>query len=194
MDWPSEPGDCARLVAKLSAGPWYRSENGYVAHLLRPAQDNDAPSLMRLRQAYLVEQVLDLRAGAIAEWLSHDEAWWAGFIGHAAHSSDQLLVVAEMDDVVVGMARVAIDSDNHELSHFGMLYVEAPARGQGLGRELLGTRESWARDRGALMGEAWITVGQTVSEELHRRAGWSESGEIREASVRSTEQIWRIEW
>jgi GNAT superfamily N-acetyltransferase len=149
---------------------------------------------MRLRQAYLVEQVLDLRAAAIAEWLSHDESWWAGFISHAEHSSDQLLVVAEMDDVVVGMARVAIDSDNHELSHFGMLYVEAPARGQGLGRELLAAREAWAREHGALAGEAWITVGQTVSEELHRSAGWLESSELRPASARSSEQIWRIEW
>lgn len=142
----------------------------------------------------MVEQVLDLRAAAIAEWLSHDESWWVGFIAHAAHSSDQLLVVAESDGAVVGMARVAIDSDNHELAHFGMLYVETESRGRGLGRELLSERETWARARGALAGEAWITVGQTVSEALHHSAGWLESGELRAASARSSEQIWRIEW
>jgi GNAT superfamily N-acetyltransferase len=88
---------------------------------------------------------------------------------------DALLLVAELDGGVVGMAfvRVALSSSisNERIAELSNVVVLPEARGRGIGRALVAEVGRWAAAR-----EAWWVAVRTYSENREALAFWERLG------------------
>jgi aminoglycoside 6'-N-acetyltransferase I len=93
---------------------------------------------------------------------------------------DAEVFVAEREDgsvagfVDVGARRYADGCDTSPVGYIEAWYVDADTRRKGYGRALLAAAEEWARGRGYREMASDAQLGNEVSYEAHRRAGYAE--------------------
>lgn len=81
------------------------------------------------------------------------------------------LIVAEAGTALLGYALVLFRSGT-AVARLYSLAVDPAARGQGIGRRLLGAVEERARERGALFLRLEVRIDNAVAAGLYRRAGY----------------------
>lgn len=128
--------------------------------LVRPARPSDAAALDAL-QAEFREAAALLRGGAV--WLRENSAVaaWDG------HLDD--VVVAEIDDVVVGYLRSTLSNDG--VLGICEVWVTPDARELGFGDELLAATIERGRARGATAVQGQALPGDRHTKNLYERAG-----------------------
>ena len=146
----------------------------------------DTP-LIRLAEPHDAEAVAAIRADAIRhspgvfsdEVPTADEAD-AWFAGHLAAGS---LLVAADGEQVLGYACVAPLRQKNGYRHTGedSIYLRADAQGRGIGALLLEALIVRARELDYHSLVALIEAGNTASQRLHQRAGFVETGRLRDA-------------
>ena len=95
-----------------------------------------------------------------------------------------------MNGLALGQAFSRLSEDGSTVHIFAM-WVAPEARGQGVGRALLGAAEAWGRDRGVARGYLAVTAGNSAAERLYTRAGYEPTGDrepLREGS--DLECVW----
>jgi phosphinothricin acetyltransferase len=135
---------------------------------IRPATGSDAEAIARI-----YNQGIDERSSTF-----ETEPRTAADVTNWLASADRLPVLVADDGQVTGWARVLAYSDRAAYSGVGevSVYVDAAARGRGLGRALLEALEQRAREL-----EYWKLVGKlftdnAASAALVERCGWRTVG------------------
>jgi aminoglycoside 6'-N-acetyltransferase I len=136
-----------------------------MAARIRAYRDDDWPDWLRLSLALFPEYTADVLEPGLRE--------------HRARP-DAEVFVAEREDgsvagfVDVGARRYADGCDTSPVGYIEAWYVDTDARRKGYGRALLEAAEEWARVRGYREMASDVQLGNEVSHEAHRRAGYAE--------------------
>lgn len=140
------------------------------------AISGDEWRLWRSLRLRAVEESPDAFRSTLTQESAEADDWWKELIGKAADHPHGLLLVAEADSDPVGMLFGRLD-DSGELLDVGAMWVEPELRSGGIGRSLLEAATDWGRKAGARRAELWVAAGNTVAEELYRRAGFVATGD-----------------
>jgi ribosomal protein S18 acetylase RimI-like enzyme len=117
--------------------------------VLRSARPADAATTLELYRAVVNEGAYTLFE---PDELKRDQEQEEHNIRNEQTAPNRLRLVAEIDGEVVGMARVS-GGELARTAHFGevdSVWVQQDCRGQGIGRSLMQTLETWARQDGKL--------------------------------------------
>lgn len=141
----------------------------------RPATADDVPRLAQLwRQARdevaarerggSLFAAREARAEPIEEALARDLA-----------SEDAVVVAGTVDEVVVGVATGAVEylRDGRRLGVVHELYVEAEARGVGVGEAMMGLLLAWFGDRDCVGVDASALPGDRATKNFFEASGFS---------------------
>ncbi|WP_247728663.1 GNAT family N-acetyltransferase [Halovivax limisalsi] len=94
----------------------------------------------------------------------------------AAHQVADCLLVARLDDEIVGFASFAVESGTFELSvtrgTLSNLWVEPAHRDRGIGTTLLSAVESELADRGVEICQIDVMASNDSARRFYRRAGY----------------------
>jgi GNAT superfamily N-acetyltransferase len=132
----------------------------------------------------LAEVLVDCVAGGASVSFMADlsleraERFWRG-VAEAARDDGRAVIVAEADEVVVGVVQVIpvlIDNQPHRAEVAKML-VHRRARRRGVGAALMAAAEAAARAMGRTL-LTLDTVEGEAGERLYRRLGWAAVGAI----------------
>lgn len=111
--------------------------------------------------------------------LAHDRAlaFWQA-VAAAAHRGDRALLVAELDDRIIGTVQLilALPENQPHRADLAKMLVHPDARRRGVGEALLQAAEETAREAGRT-----LLVLDTASEaaaRLYARAGWHACGTV----------------
>jgi putative acetyltransferase len=132
---------------------------------IRPASDADAPGVIALIRGVYAEY-----PGCILD-VDREEPG----LKSPASSFDRFWVVEE-GGAVGGCVGCAF-GDPAELKK---LYLAAPLRGRGLGRELIALVEETARAHGATRIELWSDTRFTTAHAVYERCGYRKTGRTRQ--------------
>jgi GNAT superfamily N-acetyltransferase len=135
-----------------SVRPATRDDLVRCAELLERAR-TDAQS--RRGGARLLEAAPAADALALAEWLGHDE---------------RQLFVGEFSGAVVGVAAGSVERPARR-GQVVWCYVEAPARGVGVGTALVGALAEWFTAAGCTEMEAVALPGDRSTKQLYEAGG-----------------------
>ena len=148
---------------------------------VRPAVLADAPAIasthIRSWQAayrgLLPAEMLD----GLDSNLERRTEWWANVLADRAPD----VVVAEVDDAVVGFANIARCRDNdhgllHRVGEVVAIYLREEAWGLGLGRDLMIESERLMVDRGFTSGCLWVLESNRRARRFYELAGWQADG------------------
>lgn len=120
----------------------------------RPATRDDTEALLRL-WALAVEELSGQRGGpALLRQLGLErparDAIEQALHAAASSGSGRLLLVGTLDEEVVAAGWVVTEAfgDGHRLARLQALYVEPPARGVGVGAQLMTTVLAWCAEQG----------------------------------------------
>lgn len=127
-----------------------------------------------LRLAALADSP-DAFLSTLAEESAKPDGFWQDVVSNTAAHERGNLWVAESGGEPVGMGFGRVDAEI-ELLTIAAMWVEASARGKGLGMALLEAMMEWARGLGAERAELWVTDGNGPAERLYERAGFSRIG------------------
>jgi L-amino acid N-acyltransferase YncA len=135
---------------------------------IRAAQPADAPAIAAVYNAGIAERQATFEtrpraAAEIVDWFDHGLPF---------------LVAEDGDGRVVGFARVTPYSDRPFYAGVGehTVYVDAAARGQGLGRRVLDELAAESERRGLYKLTSRIFTTNAPSRAVHRAAGFEEIG------------------
>jgi GNAT superfamily N-acetyltransferase len=136
-----------------------------VIEAARPATAADVPAIDVLFEAATDE----LRAEKGGELWARERNRAAGF----TWPEDGLVLAGTIDDVVVGYAVVRVQrlADGEELAVVDDVFVQAEARGVGVGEALLDAAVTWARNRGAVGVDSLALPGMRASKNFFEAAG-----------------------
>jgi L-amino acid N-acyltransferase YncA len=135
---------------------------------VRGARPEDAPAITAIYNAGIAERQ------ATFETRPREPAEIVAWFDHGL----PFLVAADGDGRVLGFARVTPYSDRPFYAGVGehTVYVDAAARGQGLGRRLLEELAAESERRGLYKLTSRIFTTNTASRAVHRAAGFEEVG------------------
>jgi GNAT superfamily N-acetyltransferase len=136
----------------------------------------------------LALRALRLHALGDAPWafgstLAREEAFtdavWRDRATQGAGGGDAVTYVAEAGGCWIGMATgLADDRDAPNVDLVGM-FVEAAARGRGVGAALVEAVAEWARGRGAPRLFLWVTSTNHAAIRLYERCGFKATGKTK---------------
>lgn len=136
---------------------------------IRPARDDDGPSLIAIIQQafaqyegciFAIEEMPDLNSFATSTASRGGSAW-----------------VAELDAQVVGCVAVEPSANGFELHR---LYVQPGHWGSPIGHALMATVEAAVQARGGTTIELWSDVKFERAHRFYERRGYVRNGETRE--------------
>jgi ribosomal protein S18 acetylase RimI-like enzyme len=140
---------------------------------LRVLTSNDWPVWRELRLAALAEAPHAF-GSRLADWQGNgdsSERWRARLEIPGSHN-----LVAVVDGRLIGMAS-GVPSDDHGVVELISMWVHPIARGRGIGDQLVGAVERWARRVGADMLRLAVADGNEAAAALYRRNGFHRTGE-----------------
>jgi ribosomal protein S18 acetylase RimI-like enzyme len=158
--------------------------------LVRPMTEEDWESFVELRMRALGDAPDSFRQTLEDEKERLRTARWVEPSQRSAEAPDRESWVAEVNGLALGQAFSRLSEDGSTVHIFAM-WVAPEARGQGVGRALLGAAEAWGRDRGVARGYLAVTAGNSAAERLYTRAGYEPTGDrepLREGS--DLECVW----
>ncbi len=118
----------------------------------------------------------DAFARTLAEALGENDAYWVRLAGSVTKPGGQVMRIAEVDGRPVGLAFGLFDKERAKIGHVAGMWVEAEARGRGVGRALLESVIAWARSLALDRLELWVTEGNGSAMRLYERAGFADTG------------------
>jgi GNAT superfamily N-acetyltransferase len=128
---------------------------------IRLAQDNDVDSLSRLiNAAFRVEE----------QFIKGDRTNPDGVRGYMAKGN---FLVAEDSAGLAGCVYVELRGDR---GYLGLLGVDPPRQGTGLGRKLMDAAENYFREAGCCAVDLRIVSGRTSLPAFYRHIGYVETG------------------
>jgi len=140
--------------------------------VVRPVEDSDAAAWLRMRAA-LWPDGADTHAAEIEEFLSG-----------TALEPLAVLIAEDPEKGPIGFAELSLRAcaEGCRTSPVGYLegwFVEAEARGRGVGRLLVEAAARWARGRGCRELASDSAAANEISRTAHQSAGFEETGLIR---------------
>jgi L-amino acid N-acyltransferase YncA len=141
---------------------------------IREARDTDLPEIDRIYDHYVRATTSTFQVEPAG--LAAREAWFS------SHGERWPVLVATLGVTIVGWGSLSAYNtrEGYRLTVEDSVYVDAAARGQGVGKALLGE----LLDRGRALGHhtvlAIISGDQLPSVRLHERFGFVEVGRMRE--------------
>jgi len=143
-----------------------------MSFVIRPVIDSDAGGLVKLIDACFREYegvFIDL------EDLDKDLLTYESSL--KAQKGEGFVVEAEDGEIVGSVACAPSGDVSFELKR---LYLSVRLRGSGMGLKLLGLAEGRARDRGAVMMDAWSDTRFTRAHRFYEREGYVKGPETRD--------------
>lgn len=138
----------------------------------RPATTADLGRVAELAAA-VIDELTPMRGGEIwarqaARSLPVDDE-----LARALDDPDQLLVVGEVDDTVIGYAATRVERlrDGAQLAVLDDLYVEPDARGVGVGEAMMDLVVSWATERGCIGIDSVALPGNRATKNFFESFG-----------------------
>ena len=143
-----------------------------TAPAVRPVERSDAGAWLRMRRALWPDGAGD-HAREIEEFLSG-----------AALEPAAVLIAEDPDTKPVGFAELSLrpcaeGCRTSPVAYLEGWFVDADARGRGVGRLLVEAAERWARGRGCRELASDSAAGNDVSAAAHRSAGFEDAGLVR---------------
>lgn len=139
----------------------------------RRATPDDVPRLAELaREAH--RELSPLRGGEIfLARESRREPFEAGFA--AAVTGEEIVVCGTIDEVVIGYGTGAVEElrDGRRLGVITDLFVEAPARGVGVGERMMEELLAWFRIRQCLGVDAMALPGARATKNFFEETGFT---------------------
>lgn len=102
---------------------------------------------------------------------------WEARLSAAAASGRDCPLVAEVDDVPVGLVWAKCDADDPSVVNLYQMWVAPESRGRGVARELLRSAVDWARSGGARAVRLGVIGMDTPAARLYLREGFRFVGE-----------------
>ena len=112
-----------------------------------------------------------------------DDAWIARLRDMLPRTDHPM--AATIDDEIVGLAWAKIEPPDADVAHLYQMWVDPDSRGQGIGRALIDSAISWARDRHVARVLLDVTCGDRPARRLYEAVGFRPVGTphpIREGS------------
>lgn len=134
--------------------------------LIRPARINDIGEM-----AKLLEQLFSLER----DFTPNTEAQHAGLGQMLADAQNRLVLVAELDDEVIGMATLQVVISTAEGGYVGLVedvVVDHDHHSKGVGRALMTTLMKWARKRGLSRLQLLADTANTRALQFYAAQGW----------------------
>lgn len=105
------------------------------------------------------------------------DADWIDRAARSADGADRALFFAHRGDDVVGLAGGYRESPGALEVELVSMWTAPAARGQGLGRALVGAVLGWAAETGATAVHLWVTAGNEPAIALYMGLGFRDTGE-----------------
>jgi ribosomal protein S18 acetylase RimI-like enzyme len=101
---------------------------------------------------------------------------WQDRLARAATASDELPLVALVDDTPAGLCWGRVDELEPDVADLFQVWVAPEYRGHGVSRLLVETAVTWARAAGLRILRLDVTSGNSAAINLYRRLGFVETG------------------
>jgi GNAT superfamily N-acetyltransferase len=124
-----------------------------------------------------------------AEEQLYSEAIWQERAANGAAGRNVMIIVAESDGRLVGMATGLVSSLETQAKFRPIMvgvFVDSTVRRQGVGVALIEKVIEWARARGSTHLDVWITSGNDPAIALYSRCGFQATGATRPNAHTST--------
>jgi ribosomal protein S18 acetylase RimI-like enzyme len=141
---------------------------------LRVLSSDDWPIWRELRLAALAEAPYGF-GSRLADWQGdgdRSERWRARLDTPGSHN-----LVAVIDGRPVGMVS-GVPTDDRDVVELISMWVDPMTRGRGIGSQLVGAVERWAKHVGADVLRLAVTEGNDAAAALYRRNGFCYTGEF----------------
>jgi GNAT superfamily N-acetyltransferase len=142
---------------------------------IRPTTEDDWERLRDVRLRALAEAPSAF-GSTLARERGRTEAEWRQWAGRG-RTGRGVTFVAEDGERFVGLAGGYPEEEHPEAVHLVSMWVDPAERQGGLGRALVDAVVGWARDRGALMVNLWVTDGNGPAIALYRSCGFQPTGQ-----------------
>jgi ribosomal protein S18 acetylase RimI-like enzyme len=159
---------------------------------VRAAVDGDVPEIRLVAERAWSTDYPDIIsresvAAGVHEWYD------AAMIGPAVDRADSVVLVADVDDAVVGFAHAVVSED---VGNILRLYVDPDHRGQGVGSELLSavTDRLFERDVDRIRG--MVLAANDLGNEFYDGHGFDRTSETHETEIGGEyydERVWVLE-
>ena len=145
---------------------------------LRRIRSDEGFKLRTLRLRALADAPMVFGSTRAREESFPDDVWHARAAGGAS-GLDRATFIAERDGEWLGLASgIASAGSATDPGPFLVgMFVDAAARGQGVGAALVETVVAWARSRGAERLYLWVTATNTPAIALYSRRGFRRTGD-----------------
>jgi GNAT superfamily N-acetyltransferase len=125
-----------------------------------------------------------------AEASTRPEQWWRDWATRSSDGEGQAMMLAWDGADAVGIAGVFAGEGVWNVIS---MWVEAPVRGQGVGRLLLDTVVAWARAHGEGPIRLSVTDGNDAARRLYERYGFRDTGVTEPLRSNSAQTIRELE-
>ena len=140
----------------------------------RPAVVADVPRLAELNRA-VVEELAPMRGGAVWKAREARQEPVEEALAELLEDPDVRVVVATIDDVVVGYAVVRLEhlSDGSVLGVIDDIFVEEGARQVGLGELMIDDLMAWCEERKCIGMDAMALPGHRATKNFFEESGFT---------------------
>jgi GNAT superfamily N-acetyltransferase len=140
----------------------------------RPATEEDIPSVAELSRAAIAE-LKPMRGGAV--WAAQEarQEPIEDQLARLLSADDTRVLVGTIDDVPVGYAVAHLErlADGSVLGVVDDIFVDAEARGVGLGEAMMGDLVDWCRARGCFGMDAMALPGHRLTKNFFEESGFT---------------------
>jgi GNAT superfamily N-acetyltransferase len=145
-----------------------------VEEACRPAVAADVPRLAELNRA-AVEELAPMRGGAVWKAREARQEPVEEGLAELLDDPDTRVVVATIDDVVVGYAVVRLEhlTDGSVLGVIDDIFVEEGARQVGLGELMINDLMAWCEERKCIGMDAMALPGHRATKNFFEESGFT---------------------
>jgi GNAT superfamily N-acetyltransferase len=144
-------------------------------HILR-AETGDWERIREIRLRSLREDPEAFGSTLDRESAQNEEQWRAFAAGWDGAAHQVVFAAADEDARWVGIAMGVVWAGDRSLANLYAMWVDASARGRGVGEQLVEHVADWAAGVGAERLELCVTEGNGPASRLYARAGFASTG------------------